>query len=61
MAGAGRVGTKMRVAAAWPGDKRTAQRDINELRNGDQRRLFDRDDLKVVANTGEIIAPKSLL
>ena len=61
VAGAGRVGTKMRVAAAWLGDKKTAQRDIRELRNGDQRRLLDRGGLKVVANTGEIIAPKSLL
>ena len=61
VAGAGRVGTKMRVAAAWLGDKKTNQRDISELRNGDQRRLLDRGGLKVVANTGEIIAPKSLL
>ena len=61
VAGAGRVGTKMRVAAACLGDKKTAQRDISELRNGDQRRLLDKDDLKVVATTGEIIAPKSLL
>ena len=37
VAGAGRVRTKTRVAAAWLGDKKTAQRDINELRNGDQR------------------------
>ena len=46
---------------AWLGDKKTAQRDIGELRNGDQRRLLDRGGLNVVANTGEIIAPKSLL
>ena len=51
----------MRVAAVWLGDKKTAQRDISELRNGDQRRLLDKDDLKIVATTGEIIAPKSLL
>ena len=35
VAGAGRVGTKMRVAGAWLGDKKTPQRDISELRNGD--------------------------
>ena len=61
VAGAGRVGTKMCVAAAWLGDKKTAQRDISELRNGDQRRLLDRGGLEVVADRGEIIAPKSLL
>ena len=61
VAGAARVGTEMRVPAAWLGDKKTAERNISELRNGDQRRLLDRDDLKVVANRGEIIAPKSLL
>ena len=41
VAGGGRVDTKMRVAAAWLGDKKTLQRDISELRKGDQRRLFD--------------------
>ena len=58
MAGARHVDTKMRVAAAWLGDKKTAQRETHELRNGDQRRLLNRGGLKVVANTGEIIAPK---
>ena len=40
VAGARRVGTKMRVAAPWLGDKNTAQGDISDLRNGDQRRDF---------------------
>ena len=33
VAGAGRVGTKMRVAAAWQGDKKTVQQDLGELRS----------------------------
>ena len=56
VAGAGHVGTKVRVAATWQGDKKTAQRDLSELLNGDQNRFLDRSSLKVMANTGEIIA-----
>merc|ERR1719284_2263645 len=40
-AGGGRAGTKMRVTAAWQGDKKTAQRDLGELRKAWKDGGFD--------------------
>ena len=45
VAGAGHVGTKVRVAATWQGDKKTAQRDLSELLYGDQNKFLDRRSL----------------
>lgn len=35
------AGTKMRVTAAWQGDKKTAQRDADELRRAWRKGGFD--------------------